>query len=69
VVSFITGRVALGEEPAVPVGWETGWAPDPIWTFGEEKIAFCAGTRTSDRPSHSQVTIPTILKLYGSSWS
>jgi len=21
-----------GKEPLVPTGWETGWAPGPVWT-------------------------------------
>jgi hypothetical protein len=22
----------LGKEPLVPVGYEAGWAPEPVWT-------------------------------------
>jgi hypothetical protein len=26
-----------GKEPLVPIGWEAGWAPEPVSTEGEEK--------------------------------
>jgi hypothetical protein len=22
----------LGKEPPVPIGWEAGWTPEPVWT-------------------------------------
>jgi hypothetical protein len=26
-------RFTFGEVPPVPVGWEAGWAPEPVWTL------------------------------------
>jgi hypothetical protein len=25
------GRFPLGKEPPVPIGYEAGWAPEPVW--------------------------------------
>jgi hypothetical protein len=25
------------KEPLVPIGWEAGWDPEPVWTSGEAK--------------------------------
>jgi hypothetical protein len=29
-----------GEEHPVPIGYESGWAPEPVWTYGEKKNLF-----------------------------
>jgi hypothetical protein len=43
-------RFTTGKDP-VPVLWEAGWAPEPVWT-GAESFA-PAGIRSPDRPAHS----------------
>jgi hypothetical protein len=42
------GRALLpGKEPPVPVVWEAGWAPEPVWTQRlEEKHSASVGDRT-----------------------
>jgi hypothetical protein len=37
----------LGKGPPVPIGQETGWAPEPVWTQRIEEKSFApAGNRT-----------------------
>jgi hypothetical protein len=37
----------LGKGPAVPIGQEAGWAPEPVWTQRLEEKSFApAGNRT-----------------------
>jgi hypothetical protein len=37
----------LGKEPSVPVGYETEWAPKPVWAlWGTEKFLSPVGNRT-----------------------
>lgn len=33
VVSFKSGLYSSGEGPWVPIVWEVGWVPEPIWTL------------------------------------
>jgi hypothetical protein len=40
------------EKKPVPIIYEAGWAPDPIWT-GVEHLA-PTGIRSPDRPAHSE---------------
>jgi hypothetical protein len=54
-----TSRATLppGKEPPVPVGYEAGWAPEPVWTrHRREKFPAPVGNRTpiiiSSRASH-----------------
>jgi hypothetical protein len=45
-----------GEELPVPVGYESGWAPEPVWAYGEEKNLFrLLGIEPQflGRPAHS----------------
>jgi hypothetical protein len=36
-----------GKDPAVPIGEEAGWAPEPVWTQRIEEKSFApAGDRT-----------------------
>jgi hypothetical protein len=44
------GRFTPGNEP-VPIVWEAGWAPGPVWT-GAENLA-PIGIRSPDRPARS----------------
>ena len=44
-------RLTLGKDP-VPVEYEAGWAPAPVWT-GAENLAF-TGIRSPDRPARSE---------------
>jgi hypothetical protein len=30
-----------GKEPPVPIGKQTGWTPEAVWTWGEEKKEDC----------------------------
>jgi hypothetical protein len=44
------------KEPLVPIGWEAGWAPEPVWTrWWREKFPAPAGSRTPTHPSYSPV--------------
>jgi hypothetical protein len=37
-----------GKIPPVPIGYEAGWTPDPIWTrLRREKFPALAGNRTA----------------------
>jgi hypothetical protein len=37
-----TGRaLPPGKGPAVPIGQEAGWAPEPVWTQRLEEKSFC----------------------------
>jgi hypothetical protein len=45
----LRASVALpqGKEPSVTVGWEAGWAPEPVWTlWSTEESLTPAGNRT-----------------------
>jgi hypothetical protein len=43
-----------GKNPRVPIGYEAGWAPEPVWTQGlEEKPSAPVGDRTSIAQSSS----------------
>ena len=46
-----------GKDP-VPIEQEAGWAPGPVWTGGKSRPTVI---RSSDRPAHSSVDIPTKL--------
>jgi hypothetical protein len=51
-------QVALptGKELPVPIGYETGWAPEPIWTlWNKEKSLASPGNRT---PAVQPVVLP-----------
>jgi hypothetical protein len=42
----------LGKEPPVPIGYEAGWVPEPLWTLARrEKSLVPAGNRTFNRPA------------------
>jgi hypothetical protein len=48
-----------GKSPPVPIGYEVGWAPWPVWTLrSREKFLALAGNRT---PAVQHVAIPTEL--------
>jgi hypothetical protein len=40
VVSF----TPKGKEPPVPIGWEAGWAPAPVWTVAKQILELNAKT-------------------------
>jgi hypothetical protein len=47
----------LGKEPLTPIGWEAGWAPEPVWTMRrKEKFFSLPGieSRLPDHPARSQ---------------
>ena len=45
------GRFTPGKDP-VPIVWEAGWAPGPVWT-GAENLA-PTGILSPDRPARSE---------------
>jgi hypothetical protein len=48
-VSQLHAPAALppGKEPSVPIGWEAGRTPEPVWTrWRREKFLALAGNRT-----------------------
>jgi hypothetical protein len=48
--------------PAVPIGWEAGWDPEPVWTlWRKEKSLPPAGNQT---PAVQLVAIPTKLNRF-----
>jgi hypothetical protein len=65
VVSFIPRlRFTTGERTPVPIGYETAWAPDPVWTQRlEEKSLRTIGhfpRRTPVRELHVAFEIPYV---------
>jgi hypothetical protein len=36
----------LGNEPPVPIGWEAGWAPEPVYTLWKREKSCTAGNQT-----------------------
>jgi hypothetical protein len=48
-----TGRFTPGEIAPVPIGYEVGWTPEPVWATWEEKILDLTGTRTPTTLSSS----------------
>jgi hypothetical protein len=34
---YVPAAVHPGKEPPVPIGEETGWTPEPVWTLDENK--------------------------------
>jgi hypothetical protein len=52
------------ERSTVPINQETGWAPEGVWTFSENrKYFFPAGIRYRDHPATGLVTTLTELFL------
>jgi hypothetical protein len=46
VISFTPRPLYQGEEHPVPIGWEAGWAPEPVWTrWRRKKFLAPAGNR------------------------
>jgi hypothetical protein len=43
------------KEPLIPIGWEAGWAPKPVWMRWWKKFSAPAGTRTLDHAACSPV--------------
>jgi hypothetical protein len=35
-----------GKEPPVPIGYEAGWAPEPVWMLWRRENFWTAGNRT-----------------------
>jgi hypothetical protein len=50
-----TNRFAPRKDP-VPIVQEAGWAPRPVWMGAENLVP--TGTRSSDRPSRSELLYP-----------
>jgi hypothetical protein len=47
VVSFMPLILPSGKEPSIPVGWEAGWALEPVWTrWRRSKLPAHTGNRT-----------------------
>jgi hypothetical protein len=46
-----------GKEPRVPIGYETGGAPEQVWTLWRREKSSPAGNRTSTvQPAESRYT-------------
>jgi hypothetical protein len=45
----VPAALPLGKQTPVGIGWEAGWAPEPVWARWrrEEEIPAPAGNRTS----------------------
>jgi len=39
------GRLNLGEEPPVPIRWEVGLTPEPVWKRWRRENTFPVGNR------------------------
>jgi hypothetical protein len=48
VVGQIHAPAALSpeKEPPVPIGYEAGWASEPVWTLWRRETSCTAGNRT-----------------------
>lgn len=59
VVSFTLWLLLhLGKELTVPIGWEAGWVPEPLWMFWRrEKFMALARNWTPDYPARILVTV------------
>jgi hypothetical protein len=44
----------LGEEPPVPIVYEAGWAPEPVWTLWRREKTFPCRESNLGCPTHSQ---------------
>jgi hypothetical protein len=44
-----------GKEPAVPIGEEAGWAPEPIWTLKGKENLVLKGKSNSGRLARSYI--------------
>jgi len=48
----------LAERTPVHIGWESGWAPEPVWTRWRRKENSCPCQEyNSSRPTRGRVTI------------
>jgi len=58
-------RFAPGKGPPVPIGQETGWAPEPVWKqrLEEKSSCPCRGSNT-DRPVVRHYTLGRRLTTY-----
>jgi hypothetical protein len=54
----VAALLSPGTGAPVPIGYEAGWAPEPVWTpcKKEKSLASCLG-----RPARTLVIIPTEL--------
>jgi hypothetical protein len=65
VVNFTPQLLYPQKISLVPIDYDAGWAPEPVWTFcRREKCSVCATVRTSDCPIHSLVTVLARLSVY-----
>jgi hypothetical protein len=53
------GRLIHGDSPLVPIGYEAGWAPEPVWTRWQKEKNPCP-CRESD-PGRSPRSLVTVL--------
>jgi hypothetical protein len=61
----VSVALAPVKEPSVPIEWEAGWAPEPIWTFERrDKSLAPAGIRVLGRIARSLITILAFVFIY-----
>lgn len=48
-----------GKKIPLSVEQEPWWAPQPVWSFGQEKFSDHAGNQTPHLPTHSLITVFT----------
>jgi hypothetical protein len=58
-----TGHFTPREEDQVPIVYEAGWAPGPVWTDAENISP--TGTQSPGRPARSQSLYGLSYAVYG----
>jgi len=61
VVNLTSRLPEIRKRNPVPIEYEAGWAPEPVWTFWKTDESLTTEIRTLDSPARSPVTIPTAL--------
>jgi hypothetical protein len=44
----VPAALTQGKEPPVPIGWEVGWAPEPVWTMWRRENSWSHRDSNSD---------------------